>query len=460
MHLTHKIALVPTAEQEAYFRRAAGCARFVWNLALASWNDAYARGEHPSAMALKRAFNATKYERFPWMADIHRDAHAQPFTHLARAWSRFFDEVTEGATPAPHDPAACQRLRERGIRLAYRPSFKKKGRCRDNFYLANDKFTLADRDGAPHGRFPKVGWVRLTERPRFPGRILGATISRTATRWLLAVQVDVPDTVAKLKRTGDGIEGIDLGITAAATLSTGEEIPSPRPLKDALRRLKIRSRRLGRKVTAAKLRARFGKRQPLPKGTRLPRSANQRKAAERVASTHARIANLRADFTHKLTTRLCRENQALGLEDLHVRGMLANHRLARAISDIGFREIRRQFTYKSARYDNTIVLASRWYPSSKTCSVCGHVLDDLPLSLRTWTCPACGTVHKRDQNAATNLHHLAADAALPVANRPVRTGTATTFTVIAGGKVTPARDEIPVGNSGQEEHHAHLCAQF
>ncbi len=326
MHLTHKIALRPTAEQEDYFQRAAGTARFVWNWALAEWKRQYAEGKKPAAMALKKQFNAIKYEQHPWLAEMHRDSHAQPFAHLAKAWTTFFADLKAG-------------------KQGHEPRFKKKNRCRDSFYVANDKFSLDSQTI----RLPKIGTVTMTEALRFEGKILGATVSRTADRWFVAVQVDVPEAQALRRRTGHGTVGVDLGLKAAATLSSGESIQAPKPLRAALRRLKIRSRRLSRKLEAAKIAAGFTPGARLPKGTQFPLSNNRRKSAAKLARLHARIANLRVDFTHKLTTRLCRENQAVVIEDLNVKGMLANEKLARAISDVGFGMFRQQITYKVLR---------------------------------------------------------------------------------------------------------------
>jgi len=413
MHLTHKIALCPTPDQVDYFKRACGTARRVWN-----W-------------ALKLDENGR-----PWLRDIHRDAHAQPFAHLAKAWERFFADLKAG-------------------KEAHAPRFKKKGRCRDSFYVANDKFRL---DGKTI-RLPKVGDVAMTEELRFKGKILGATVSRTADRWFVAIEVEVPDAQFYRRRTAHEVNGIDLGLKAAATISNGEAIEAPKPLNAALRRLKIRSRRLSRKLQAAKEMAGFGRDACLPKGTRLPVSNNRQKSAAALARLYARLANLRADFTHKLTTRLCRENQAVVIEDLNVKGMLANERLARAISDVGFGVFRSQLEYKAKRYGTHLIIADRWYPSSRLCSICGWKNEALTLRDREWVCAECGTHHDRDLNAALNLKRLATETALPVASPTSNGGAAAGMAPVAVGKVTPVRyDGGQQDTSGQEEKCAHFCA--
>jgi putative transposase len=441
MLLAHRIRIDATAAQREYFARAAGTARRVWNWALAEWNRQAACGLQPNAMALKKAFNRIKYsdpdwldaDGKPWLHTIHRDAHAQPFANLAKAWRRYFEQRRAGQP-------------------AHAPRFKKKGRSTDCFYLANDKFRLEGRSAV----LPKVGRVALREALRWGGKIMGASVSREAGHWYLAVQVDVPDHLARRRRTGDAVTGVDLGVTTAATLSSGEKIAAPRPLKAALRRLRIRSRRQSRKLEAAKAAA--GIAGQIVKGTRLPASKNRTKGALALARLQARIARVRRDFTHKLTTRLCRENQALAIEDLNVRGMLANARLARAIADVGFYEFRRQLTYKSGRYGTQIVLADRWYPSSKLCSQCGIRNEVLALGDRTWTCAGCGAQHDRDVNAAINLQRLATGAlaartALPEASQAVTRGTAAGLAPAGGGEVTPVRHEHGQQHgSGQEEN--------
>jgi len=445
MLLAHRIRLDPAPVQRDYFARAAGTARRVWNWALAEWQRQMVAGQRPDAMALKKQFNAIKYahpdwlnaDGQPWLRSIHRDAHSQPFANLAKAWGRYFAALRE------HRPA-------------HRPVFKKKGRCRDSFYVANDKLRLVGKCVV----LPKVGPVPLRESLRWPGKIMGASVSREADHWFLALQVEVPEQVALLHRSGDGVTGVDLGLSTAATLSSGEKIDAPRPLKAALRRLRIRNRRQSRKVKAAKVASGISGR--IPKGTRLPVSANRTKGARTLARLHARIACVRKDFIHKLTTRLCRENQSVVIEDLNVSGMLANARLARAIADVGFYEFRRQLQYKATRYGTTLVLADRWYPSSKLCSRCGIRHGGLMLGERTWTCDHCGAQHDRDVNAAINLQRFAtgafaAQSALPVASLAATPGTAADIGSAGGGKVTPVRHEHgQQDGSGQEQNDAHF----
>jgi putative transposase len=261
------------------------------------------------------------------------------------------------------------------------PQFRKKGRD-DRFTLTNDQF---DIDGC-RIRIPKLGWVRMRESLRFAGKILSATISRVAERWFVSITVDTPDNPHLPKAENQGAVGVDLGVSALATLSTGETIPGPKPHKALLARLRRLSKSLSRKQ----------------KG-----SANRRKAKAKLAKLHARIAAIRQDALHKLTTDLTRRFHTIGIEDLNVRGMMANRHLAGSIADMSFFEFRRQLEYKTAMRGGQVVVADRFFASSKTCSACGHKLETMPLSVREWTCPACGVIHDRDVNAAINLKNMA-----------------------------------------------------
>jgi putative transposase len=352
MILAHKIQLDPTVKQAMYFAQAAGTARMVWNWALAEWNKQYEAGGKPSGMKLKKEFNAVKYALFPWLEGIHRDAHMIPFLNLQKAFRRFFKKQ------------------------AKRPRFKLRGRTRDSFAVANDRLQLKNNKA----RLPLVGWVRLTEPLRFSGKIMGAVVSRTADKWFISIQVDVGD-YTKL-RTSNNTVGVDLGIKTLAVCSDGQVFDSPKPLSRFLSKLKRWQRWLSRKK----------------KG-----SSRYQKLKTMIARLHATIRNIRQDCLHKLTTTLCRENQTVVVEDLCVKGMLRNRKLSRAISDVGMYEFRRQLEYKALIYGTRVVVADRWFPSSKTCSNCHAVKDVLSLAERTYQCSSCGVEIDRDLNAAKNL---------------------------------------------------------
>ena len=363
MLIAHKIALDTNNVQATYFARAAGTARFAYNWALAEWQRQYeackldASLPKPSEMALRRQLNALKREQFPWMLEVTKCAPQLAIKQLGMAFKNFF------------------------AKRAKYPNFRRKG-VHDRFSLSNDQFSI---DGS-RIRIPNLGWVHMRESLRFTGKTMSATVSRVADRWFVSITVDTQDDSHLPKAENQGAVGVDLGVSALATLSTGEAIAGPKAHKALLSRLQRMSRSLSRKV----------------KG-----SENRKKAKLKLARLHARIGNIRRDAMHKLTTDLASRFHTIGIEDLNVRGMVKNRHLSRAVSDMGFFEFRRQLEYKAAQRGGMIVVADRWYPSSKTCSGCGHKLDDLPLAVRTWTCPACGAHHDRDVNAAINLKNMA-----------------------------------------------------
>lgn len=361
MKMAHVIRLDPTVEQSIALGRAAGVSRFTYNWALAEYKRLYKAGEKPKLFVMKKRFNALKRVQFPWMMESPRDANSQPFADLQKAFNAFFRSAS-GARPGP--------------KVGY-PTFHKRG-DNDAFYVANDQFRF-DADGR-HVVLPVIGRVKIDEALRFAGKILNGRVRRTAGRWTLSVQVEghfeVPNTPHR------PIVGVDLGLTTAVVTSAGETFDAPKPLKKALARLRRSNRTLHRRVKGGK---------------------NRAKARDVVAKNHARIANVRADFMHKVTTRLARENQAVVIEDLNVRGMLKNRGLARSIVDVGFGMFRRLMKYKGVRFGCDVIVASRWFPSSKRCSGCGAVRETLDLGERVYRCASCGLVLDRDLNAALNL---------------------------------------------------------
>jgi len=298
MLIAHRVALDPNNTQATYFARAAGTARFAYNWALAEWQRQYEAWKadnalpKPSQMALRRQLNALKREQFPWMLEVTKNAPQMAIIQLGQAFQNFF-----------------------AGRARY-PKFRKKG-VHDRFSLTNDQFCV---DGS-RIRIPNLGWVRMRESLRLTGKIMSATISRVADRWFASITVDVPDSSHLPQADNQGVGGVDLGVSALAAISTGEKVIGPKAHTVLLGRLRRLSRSLSRKQ----------------KG-----SANRRKAKAKLAKLHARIASIRLDALHKLTTDLTRRFHTIGVEDLNVRGMMKNPHLARSIADMSFFEFRRQ----------------------------------------------------------------------------------------------------------------------
>ncbi len=371
MIISHKIRLHPNNKQATYFAKAAGTARFAYNWALAEWQTQYAAWKEdnsqpkPSQFSLRKQLNAIKREQFPWMLEVTKNAPQMAIIQLGTAFKNFF-----------------------AGRAKY-PQFKKKGKSRDSFTLTNDQFSI---DGC-RIRIPNLGSVRIWETLRFSGKILSATISRTADQWFASITVDTDSNrLPPAENQGDalslskGVVGVDLGVSSLATLSTGEIVAGAKPHQALLSRLQRLSRSLSRKV----------------KG-----SNNRNKAKAKLAKLHARITNIRKDTLHQFTTDLTRRFHTIGIEDLNVSDMVKNRHLSRAISDMGFFEFRRQLAYKAEMRGGVVIVADRFFASSKICSDCGHKIEKLSLSIRQWDCPTCGASHDRDVNAAMNLANYA-----------------------------------------------------
>lgn len=362
MLVAHKIALDPTPAQARYFAKASGTARFAWNWALAEWKRQYPAGEKPTAFKIDKALNAIKREQFPWMYDVTKTAPQNAILDLGEAFQGFFDG-----------------------RSKY-PKFKNRDSLK-SFCAAVGVGTF--RTDGKKIKLPVIGWVKLREEVRFSGPMKRATVSFHAGRWFVSVLIDTPD-ILPVNQPLD-VVGVDLGVTTLATLSSGEKIEGPKAHKAALARLRRANKALARKR----------------KG-----SANWRKQKARRARLHARVANIRKDAHHKLTTRLAKSYRVIGVENLTVRGMVKNGHLARSVSDGAFFEFRRQLDYKCRWYGSRLIVADRWYPSSKTCSCCGAVKTTLALAERVFRCTNCQFEADRDVNAAVNLASLAAGLAV------------------------------------------------
>src|SRR5579864_2448902 len=356
MMKAHKIRLHATPEQAVYLAEAAGTSRFVWNWALAEWNRQYEAGEKPTALKLKKQFNEIRREQFPWTWDVTKNASDQPILDLGKAFTAFF----EGK--------------------AHRPRFKSKKRSKASFYLANDQCELGD-----HRLWvPKLGWVNMAENLRFAGKVTGARITKIADWWFVSIQVEIPDALPEHKQAA---VGIDVGLNRLATLSTGEGVENQAFLKTALKKLRQANKRLHRRKLGSK---------------------NREKARRQLARLHYRITCLRDDVLHKLTTRLATCYGIIGIEDLNLKGLLKNRRLARSFSDAALGKLLNLLDAKVEQRGGQVIKVGRFFPSSKTCHGCGWKWEDMELSDRIFLCQNSTCAYyqfpqDRDHNASLNI---------------------------------------------------------
>lgn len=404
----YRFALDPTVEQVAALRSHCGAARkaFNWGLALVKAVMEQRQAEATYGMsgggltptlpwtlpALRKRWNVAKYEVAPWSARNSKESYNTGLANLVAALRNWSDSYNG---------------RRAGRRVGF-PRFRGRRAGIGSVRFTTGSFGLAKTDRR-HVKLPRIGCVRTHESTRKlarrldngTARILSATVSYRAGRWWCSFQVEVQRTDPVPARPTDTV-GVDLGIHHLAALSLPIPgvtdgrgmVANPRQLETALRRLRRVSRRCSRR------------RGPDRRTGVEPSKRWQRANATR-ARLHARVANLRRDGIHKLTTALAARFGIIVIEDLNVSGMLHNRRLARQIADAGFAEIRRQLDYKTRWRAGTLLVADRWFPSSKTCSGCGVAKTKLPLSVRTFTCEHCGLVLDRDVNAARNLAQLA-----------------------------------------------------
>ncbi|MFG2951669.1 RNA-guided endonuclease InsQ/TnpB family protein [Streptomyces adustus] len=367
-----KYRFYPTDAQAAELLRTFGCVRKVYNLALAARTEAWARQERVGYGATSAMLTAwKKTEELAFLNEVSSVPLQQCLRHLQSAFANFF-----------------------GKRAGY-PRFKsrKKSRRSVEYTTSGFRFREGSLTLSKMSQPLAITWSRPLPRGVSPSTV---TVSQDAAgRWFVSLLVQDP-AVKPLPATDTAV-GIDLGLTHLLTLSTGEKIPNPRHEHRDRGRLALAQRRLASKATGD--------------------GANRAKARRRVARIHARITDRRRDHLHRVTTRLVRENQTLVIEDLSVRNLVRNRKLARAISDAAWAEFRSMLAYKAAWYGREVIVIDRFFPSSKLCSHCGSIAEAMPLGVRTWTC-GCGTVHDRDVNAAKNL--LAAGLAVTACGVGVR----------------------------------------
>jgi putative transposase len=368
----YKYRFYPTPEQETLLRRTIGCVRLVYNKALAARTEGWYQRQE------KVGYNETssmltlwkKEEELSFLNEVSCVPLQQTLRHLSQAFENFWAKRAKYPN--------FKKKRNGGNAEFTRSAFKWKD---GKLWLAKCKEPL------------NIVWSRY-----FPSECNPSTVTvklEPSRRWYVSFLVDDP-TVKSLPPTTKNI-GIDAGITSLATTSDGEKVANPKHFNNKYRKLRAAQKTLSRRQKGSK---------------------NREKARVVVARIQARIKDSRKDFLHKLTTQLVRENQTIVVEDLAVRNMVKNRSLARSISDAGWAELVRQLEYKCQWYGRELVKIDRFFPSSKKCGKCNFVIDKLPLSVREWSCPECGTTHDRDVNAANNI--LAAGLAVTVCGANIR----------------------------------------
>jgi putative transposase len=403
MRTAYKCRAYPDPEQASVLNRTFGCVRVVWNRTLA-WRQArYRAGQastsYAQASGYLTAMKATA--DLGWLSEVASVPLQQAIRHQQAAFSSFFAGRASYPRYKVRNGRQCAEYTRSGFR--YRQG---------QLFLAKTGTPLAFA----------WSWPDIDPATLDPTTV---TVSRDPCgRWYVSFAVDVPEP-APLPATGAAV-GVDLGIKDFAVTSDGNKIANPRHLARRERSLARYQRRMARCQQG---------------------SANRAKARAKVARAHRKVRASRADFLHRTSVRLVRDHDVIVIEDLAVKNMIRNRSLAKAISDCGWGEFRRQLAYKTARAGRRLIMIDRWYPSSKTCSACGHLLAELPLSTRAWQCPSCGTRHDRDVNAAKNI--LAAGLAVSACGADVRHPGTSRVRSAVKQEPPPVRAGIPVPQGGE-----------
>jgi putative transposase len=371
----YQYRIYPTDEQKKIFARTFGCARFVYNWALRLRTDAYYQEQKRIyyAETSARLTALKKHPEYAWLNEVAAVPLQQSLRHLDRAFTNFF----EGRA---HYPKFKSRHGEQAATYIG-TAFKWDGHA----------LTLAKMDEPLD-----IVWSRPLPDSCKPTTV---TVTKdTAGRYFVSILVE--EEIKSLPVIYKQI-GLDLGLKSMVIASDGERVGNPHYFRKDEKKLAKAQHRLSKKKKGSK---------------------NRNKARLKVARLHAKIADRRRDYQHKLSTRLIRENQTICIEDLSVKNMVQNRHLAKSISDVGWGEFARQLAYKAQWYGRTLIKIDKWYPSSKRCHSCGHVLDSLSLDERFWLCPECKTFHDRDINAAKNV--LAVGLTVSACGEAVRPGRA------------------------------------
>ena len=356
----YKVRLYPNEEQKIFFAKSFGCTRFIWNKMLSDKIEYY----QTTKTELKNTPAQYKKE-FEWLKEVDSLALANVQQQLRGAYNKFFKQ---------------------GLGF---PKFKKKGQ-RDSYTTNNQKGTVAITHNSV--KLPKIGHINAKFPSTINGLIKSATVSRTPTgKYFVSLLVET--TADELPKTQSNI-GIDLGLTDFIVLSSGTKVANPKFLSKLQDRLAKEQKILAKRREVAKAANR-----------KLSDSRNYQKQKTKVAKVYEKITNTRKDFLHKLSFNIIKNHDVIAIEDLNVKGMVKNRKLAKAISDSSWSSFTTMLSYKAEWYGKQLVKIDRWFPSSKTCSNCDHLLTkaELPLSVRTWNCPSCLQKNDRDLNASINI---------------------------------------------------------
>ena len=357
-HKSYKFRLYPNQEQKQLFAKTFGCSRAIWNMMLADKIKHY----EDTKETLHNTPAQYKNE-FPWLKEVDSLALCNVQLNLQTAYKNFFQS---------------------GFGF---PKFKKKSHGQ-SYTTNSQKGSIVLENG--HIKLPKVGWVRVKAHRQISGVIKSATISMTPSgKYHISILCETD--VTPLPKTNSSV-GMDLGLSDFAILSTGEKIGNRQFLNQLSKKLAKEQKILSRRALAAK-----------KEGRKLSDSKNYQKQRIKVAKIHEKIANMRRDFLHKLSTSIVKNHDIICIEDLSSKNLMKNHKLAKSISDVSWFEFVRMLEYKSDWYGKQVSKISRWYPSTQICSDCGFNTGKKPLSLREWTCTNCGSHHDRDINASINI---------------------------------------------------------